>query len=145
MSMYMLPVKKTVSKHESLASSLATNVHIKVRWLSVVFPIIVQISPGQARSVPGGSAVFQCTAFGHTTVRIYWLVNGTQLEELHLKNVTEVFVLIGGGVGTLIFTDLPVYYNTTRIQCQATFSSGETFLSTNRAILFIFSGKRLNA
>lgn len=109
----------------------------------MVFPTIVQISPGQARSVPGGSAVFRCTAFGHTTVRIYWLVNGTQLEDLHLKNVTESFVPIGGGVGTLNFTDLPVYYNTTKIQCQARFySDRETFLSTNTAILLIFSGNK---
>lgn len=94
----------------------------------------------QVRSVPGGDAVFRCASSGQTTVRIQWLINGTPLESLNLMNVTEEFTSIGDGVGILYFTNLPEDYNMTRIQCEATLSSGSTSLSINGVILLIFPG-----
>lgn len=96
--------------------------------------------PDPVRTVPGGNAVFRCASSGLITIRVQWLVNGTLLENLNLMNVTEEFTSIGGGIGLLQFKNLPIDYNMTEIQCEATLSSETTSFSINVANLLIFPG-----
>lgn len=113
-------------------------------YLLYIFLIIVTVRvfpSGPVISVPGGDATFSCTSHSHTITRVYWLVNGTHLEELHLMNVTEVFDTVGNGVGTLKLKNLPVGYNTTTISCDATLSSERSLIrSNNYVLLLIFQG-----
>lgn len=70
-----------------------------------------------------------------------WLINGTLFQN-HLDGVTESQIeLTNSLIGVLVFTNLPVHYNMTTIQCEVTLSlhSGVTFLS-NIVTLLIFPG-----
>lgn len=115
------------------------------------FHIIVKVYPEEQliEAIRGCGVSFYCTLetanFSNRVVGVQWLVNGTQLENLHLMNVTEGFTTVGIGLGMLNFTNLPVSYNMTRIQCNATLTSGETSLSTNSVVLLIFPGAHCNS
>lgn len=108
---------------------------------------IVQVLPfGQFRSVPDGNAMFTCVSHGHPAVGMQWLINDRLFENQNLENVTEEFLDFSNGlVGVLNFTNLPVNYNRTRIQCKAnvTLPTGKTITlsSENNVTLLIFPSK----
>lgn len=56
-------------------------------------------------SIPGGDAVFKCTADAVNTriLSVMWIVNNTDLDRLNLSNVVSEFSPIGNGVGALHF------------------------------------------
>ena len=60
-----------------------------------------------------------CYCFGTAgAVRIQWLINGTQLENLNLQNVNARLFTESG---RLDITHTPLEYNDTTIQCIANF------------------------
>ena len=88
-------------------------------------------------SYPGGPARIDCITFITTTV-VQFIVNGSLLESLTLKNVTQEVLLNGMGElqgGILRFADLPAEYNNTRIQCRAEFSMGSSQTTTSVVLL----------
>lgn len=89
---------------------------------------------GQAISFIGGRASFSCFLDGILSVQ--WLMNGTELEELNLTDVIVEFDNMRT-TGNLLFTDLPLAFNGTTIQCRVTLSSGSEAVSGNMFILLI--------
>ena len=75
--------------------------------------------PDQFVSTPGGSATFICFSLapGVAIVSFQWLVNESLVENLNLSNVRTEFT---NSSGLLIFDDIPVEYNMSRISCMAT-------------------------
>ena len=59
-----------------------------------------------------------------------WLVNGTQLE-----HSDEISTTAEGDIGILTFSNIPVDYNDTTIQCIVTLTSGDTISSNNATLL----------
>ena len=79
---------------------------------------MVSIVPvGSFISTPGGNALFLCRyqpTNDRTLADIQWFVNGTRVGENHgLRNVTAIGQ-------TLIFENIPLVYNMTRIWCAVT-------------------------
>ena len=86
-------------------------------------------------STPGSRVTFTCQSlFGAELVSLQWLVNGTLLESLNLRNVTAI---IGDSYGILMFMDIPVAYNSTTITCAATFNSAMSQVTDTRDSLLI--------
>ena len=86
---------------------------------------------GSFNSTPGGSAVFFCRhQLMITSASIQWFVNGTRLEEVQgLRNVTA-------RGRTLIFENIPLAYNMTRIWCAITIKN-ETNNATSDSLLLL--------
>ncbi len=78
--------------------------------------------PGQLVSTPGGSAQFVCLVFRDGLREVHWLVNGTQLDSLNLKNVSVQ--IVNPTIETLTFSSLSSEFNMTRIACRAVFNNG---------------------
>ena len=83
---------------------------------------LVLIPPNQLIAAPGSTAIFLCHSDTNEVDGIQWRVNGTPFEDLDLgPNVTPNF---GGEdmveVGRLVFTNLSLEYNMTRIECRIT-------------------------
>ena len=76
-------------------------------------------------STPGGSATFLCTPRPGMS-EIDWLVNGTQIGDLDISNITAEFDE-NIGIGTLTFGDVLLEYNETTVTCLIDF----TRLSSN--------------
>ena len=100
----------------------------------VLFYSLVQIVPSDTFvSTPGGVATFLCHSIDPSLEidRVQWLVNGSLFEELDLGlNVTSTFSR-DVQVGRLEFSNLPLEYNMTRIQCRVNrilISNGVTLL-----------------
>ena len=69
-------------------------------------------------SRPGGRATFTCQTSGVSVVDVQWLVNGTELDSLSLTNVTSRLETAGTTKRwSLVFTQIPVEYNTTTVKC----------------------------
>ncbi len=73
---------------------------------------------------------------GYAIKSIEWIINGSQLEDLNLQNVEAQFTSTGGGLGLLKITAVPIQFNTTEIQCRASFNGGQ-FTSNMASILII--------
>ena len=81
---------------------------------------------------PGDSARFTCGDRSIRTIQsIEWLLNGSSLETLSLKNVTQVVARVGDEItsGLLRFSDLLLNYRMTTIQCRLVFEMGQSGLS----------------
>ena len=86
----------------------------------------------------GGKANFFCTSSspnGDVITNVEWTANTVPLHQ-------EQFVEIGlvGSLGTLLFTNLSIEYNNTRIRCVATYQSGE-IVTSNTATLLLLQGE----
>lgn len=90
---------------------------------------------GGVVSVPGGGATFECSHNSRTLTGVQWLLNGTRLQDLNVRNVTAVFSDILE-TGYLEFTNLPLEYNTTEISCMASVNSRMS-LSSDSVLLRI--------
>lgn len=78
-------------------------------------------------SFPGGFAQYTCHGLPPNSMSVIrWYVNGSRLDNLNLTNVKSRSVI---GVGSLLFTDIPVEFNATRIQCDIVRTSSQTILS----------------
>ena len=93
-------------------------------------------------STPGGNATFQCISsipHGERGLRIQWLMN----ESAALVNETigqgNAVAYVSGGIEVLNFTEIPLEFNQTRIQCNASLSSGNQFVS--EIVLLQLQGK----
>ena len=82
---------------------------------------VVSVNPEEYVSTPGGNALFTCSTPGVSPVDVQWLVNGTELGSLNLMNVTSRLETSASGRkrGSLVFTQIPVEYNTTTVKCIA--------------------------
>lgn len=89
----------------------------------------------EATTTPGGDATFYCISVT-PIANIQWLVNGSSLENLNLRNVeTEFNPPVP--VGILNFTKVPLEYNNTRVRCRAELSSGRSSVAMETALLTI--------
>ena len=91
------------------------------------------LSPRGVVSTPGGRARFLC--FAPHISGVQWLVNTSALQDLNLRNVPATFSNITD-LGVLEFSDLPLEYNMTRINCSVNSSSG-MIASPNEVLLLI--------
>ncbi len=80
----------------------------------------------------GEETAFTCRVTG-TVQHIQWLVNGTRLEDINQRDGIEDAVTFG--IGHLSFSNIPVEYNGTTIQCIVTLTSGEIIRSNNATLL----------
>lgn len=64
-----------------------------------------------------------------------WILNGSVLENLQLSNVEEQFSDDGIPVGILMFNEVPIKYNKTRIQCMAELETHQSASSTEALLL----------
>ena len=84
--------------------------------------------------VSGEDTTFTCyTAIFGPIEQFQWLVNETRLEDL---NKTEGIEAENNFIGHLHFTNIPVEYNGTTIQCIIYLTSGES-VHSNHAMLFV--------
>ena len=89
-------------------------------------------------SYPGGPTIFECTSLSITAIGIDFIVNGSLLDSLALKNIRLEILRNSMGVtraAILRFEDLPIEYNNTNIQCRANFSMGSPATSTVAVLL----------
>ncbi len=110
----------------------------KLTSYSTVFIAFFKVSViphGQFVSMPGGNATFTCINTGINNIQ--WLVNETEFESLNLDNARQDYssLQIGGLVSTLMFTNIPLEYNTTRIQCRIENSNEVTLQSQSSLFL----------
>ena len=87
---------------------------------------------GGVVSTPGGNASFQCIStipYGERGLRIQWLMN----ESVALVNETIgrriAVAYVSDDIPVLRFTEIPLEFNQTKIQCNASLSSGNQFVS----------------
>ena len=86
----------------------------------IISIFVVSVIPDEYVSTPGGNAFFFCQTSGVSVVDVQWLVNGTELDSLNLTNVTSTLETAGTRKqGSLVFTQIPVEYNTTTVNCIA--------------------------
>ena len=98
------------------------------------------MNPDKYVSTPGGRAVFTCLAPGVSVVDVQWLVNGTELERLNLTNVTPILETAGTiKRRRLVFTQIPVEYNTTTVNCIA-MTMNENLTAIQNSTLLIQGG-----
>ena len=81
----------------------------------------------------GGDAIFICNFA--TTIDVEWLINGTALSSLQLGEHVEQTFVPSIPLGTLEFTNVPLEYNNTRIQCRANTTSDGILMSQNSTLL----------
>ena len=96
----------------------------------MIIIVIVNVFPPQLTQILHDDATFLCWYFDNyeTIINIHWLVNGSLLESLDLKNA---FTHFDDGTGELLLTDLDIKYNNTRIRCEVEFSSGRFSVSSS--------------
>ena len=92
----------------------------------------VAVDPSE--SVLGGTAEFTCmrTTASIEIESVEWLLNGTLLDNFNFSesDVTQRFIRFNGGIGRLVFNNLPLMPQITEIVCRATLRNGATVLST---------------
>ena len=74
-------------------------------------------------------AEFSCLGPSGSTNQ-QWLINGTQFEALNLTDVTVMF-----GDRTVLFSNTPLVFNGTTVQCILLAASGEELSSTVGVLL----------
>ena len=93
----------------------------------------VFVSPGDVVAIPGGSATFSCFAspvISEVVTSAQWLLNGTLLEDSDIDNVQTM-----SGTIQLRFSPVSLEYNTTRIRCRGTLTSGSIITSGENMLL----------
>ena len=103
----------------------------QTNWLvsKCYFTITVELAPEEIPVHVGGLAEFTCVGPSGSTNR-RWMINGTQFESLNLINVTIMF-----GGRSLLFTNIPLRYNGTTVQCTFTAPNGVSLSSTVGTLL----------
>ena len=88
--------------------------------------------PSPLVAYPGDTVRFTCGDRSRSIQSIEWLLNGSSLETLTLRNVTQVLSRAGDEItsGVLRFADLPLEYRNTTIQCHVEYEMGQSELST---------------
>jgi hypothetical protein len=81
-------------------------------------------------STLGGRASFTCVPLNGAALT--WLVNGSLVDNLNLRNVTTIYHT--GGIRVLEFADIPVEYNSTNITCVASSNSMNATLDSKLVI-----------
>ena len=105
---------------------------------NVCFP--TEINPLQTVVLyEGEDGAFTCSS--SEPINVQWLVNGSLLEDLDLGSVTRIETFSVGG--TLIFLTIPLHYNGTLVQCEATFTNSEDMTQSNVAMLLV-QGRSFN-
>ena len=102
--------------------------------------MIVGPHSGVIVSYPGGPAEVECISFSIETVDTDFIVNGSFLDSITLKNVIVENIVnsLGQSRGGIIrFADLPVEYNNTSIQCRAELSMGLHETAPRPAVLLL--------
>ena len=95
------------------------------------------VIPEEYVSRPGGRAFFTCQTSGVSVVDVQWLVNGTELDSLNLTNVRATLETAGTRKRwRLLFTQIPVEYNTTTVNCIA-MTMNENLTATQNSTLLI--------
>ena len=79
--------------------------------------------------VEGSRATIRCSESPLRLPSVQWLVNGSTLEDLNLRNVSVVLDP-DLQASFLDFTELPLEYNMTRVNCSANATSGRRVSST---------------
>ena len=87
-------------------------------------------------AIPGASATFFCSTLPLSSEFVnsaQWFLNGTLLEDSDIDNVQTL-------AGTIQLRFSPVYlnYNTTRIRCRGTLSSGN--ITTSDEVMLLIQG-----
>lgn len=104
--------------------------------------VLVHPSDRVVVAVLGGNITFTCVSWTPNIIlNIQWLVNESSVEDFNLINVVSEFTQKFGGIGKLVFFDLPLEYNNTCIQCMATLSSG--YDSTSMETILLLQGMNL--
>ena len=78
----------------------------------------------------GGNASFQCTStvpHGDRGLRIQWLMNESAALVNESIEQGNAVAYVRNGIEVLDFINIPLEFNGTRIQCNASLSSGEIF------------------
>ena len=88
----------------------------------IIIPFNAAISLDSPRRVYalGVRVTYICTDITLNVVGMQWLINGTQLENLHLSNINTRFSI---GIGRLEISRIPLEYNNTTIQCIGNFEN----------------------
>ena len=101
---------------------------------------IVSVVPDVFTSVPGGSAIFSCSAStlggGDSIIDIQWQLNNTSVEMLGLDSVADVFIP-QTSTGILTFSSISQDLNMTSVTCLANLTSGHVVISERTAILLV--------
>ena len=93
----------------------------------------VFVTPGDVVSIPGGSATFFCSSSSTSSEVVtsaQWLLNDTLLEDSDIDNVQTLT-----GTIQLRFSLVSLDYNTTRIRCRGTLTSGNIITSNEVTLL----------
>ena len=94
----------------------------------------MSLEPHQTVVTSRSSSIFTCHSINSGALQQFqWLVNGTRLEDLNQTDGIEADLI--HDIGALAFTDIPVEYNDTIIQCIVTFTSGQISTSNNATLL----------
>ena len=84
-------------------------------------------------AIPGGSATFSCFAspvINEVVTSAQWFLNDTLLEDSDIDNVRTL-----AGTIQLRFFPISLEYNTTRIRCRGTLTSGNIITSDEVMLL----------
>lgn len=114
-----------------------------LKSLCLLSHTIVQVlPPDPIRSEQAGAdAIFNCVLTGRRAFGIHWVINGTLFQNHTIEGVTEYLVELANHLmGILVFSNLPIQYSMTTIQCKARIFSGATFLSVNNVTLLVTPG-----
>ena len=93
----------------------------------------VFVSPGDVVAIHGGSANFFCSTSplnSDVVTSTQWLLNDTLLEDSDIDNVQTL-----AGTIQLRFSPVSLDYNTTRIRCRETLTSGNIITSDEVMLL----------
>lgn len=111
----------------------------------LTYNCVLQVFPPLFVSTSGSGATYTCSFLsavaGNEIIKIQWLVNGTLLDDLNLTISVETgFDSIGGGIGILILTGLPLEYNMTTIGCNGEFNTGRSVSTKIDSSLLLVQG-----
>lgn len=83
----------------------------------------------------GLDAKYICIPHRETVATGYfWIINGTYLNDLQLSDVFQGMDN-NTGIGTLVFRNVPIEYNNTRVQCLAITDSDNEMPSNNSTLI----------
>lgn len=119
---------------------------IVVLYYVIISGEVVQSSGEYYVATPSGIAVFNCFSslqlISCSEYRLVWLVNGTVLEDTNLTNINAT-TLTTCGVGYLRFSNIPLEYNMTNVECRADLNSGRNF--TSKVTVLLLQGEFISA
>ena len=101
---------------------------MKEQLFKCYFTITVDLDPEENPVHEGGAVEFTCSGPPLSTNR-QWMINDTQFESLNLTDITL------DGDRVLLFTNTPLKYNSTTVQCNLTAANGVSLSSTVGTLL----------